>query len=347
MSSPRVGYVPYSADLRQPGDRRRFVHYARRRGIDFEIFDAARTYDVVVLSARADIGGWSRSPKSSPKLVFDVVDSYLEEPSFAIRPVLRGVLKYLGRETRSLHLNYRRELVRMLCRADAVVCSTVEQRDRYLEYCDNVHPILDIQTEVLSASKTDFGVGDTVHLVWEGLPYTLGGLAEIAGALKSVALWCPLELHVVTAPHAPRVMGRHWPRVTRDLAPDVGIPTTFYDWHPQTLAAVATACDLAVIPLPLDDPFAAAKSENKLLSFWRMGLPVLASATPAYLRTMADAGQALCCRTADEWDRLLRELIIDEDRRRSASQSGSAFAEQVHGEDVLLEKWDAVLESIL
>ena len=46
----RYGYVPYSSSLEMPGDRRRFVHYARRRGLDFEIADPSRAYDAVVLS---------------------------------------------------------------------------------------------------------------------------------------------------------------------------------------------------------------------------------------------------------------------------------------------------------
>ena len=51
----RVGYAPLSPSLEQPGDRRRFVYYAQRRGIEFEIADPAKDYDVVVVSQRADI----------------------------------------------------------------------------------------------------------------------------------------------------------------------------------------------------------------------------------------------------------------------------------------------------
>ena len=55
----------------------------------------------------------------------------------------------------------------------------------------------------------------------------------------------------------------------------------------ETVSVIATACDLAVIPLPLDRPLERNKPETKLISFWRMGLPVVTSATPAYVRDHA------------------------------------------------------------
>jgi hypothetical protein len=38
----RVGYAANSPDLSAPGDRRRFVAYAERRGIAFELADPGR-----------------------------------------------------------------------------------------------------------------------------------------------------------------------------------------------------------------------------------------------------------------------------------------------------------------
>ena len=54
----RIGYVPYSNALDRPGDRRRFAYYASKRGIQFKIADPAKEYDLVILSARADISVW-------------------------------------------------------------------------------------------------------------------------------------------------------------------------------------------------------------------------------------------------------------------------------------------------
>ena len=45
------------------------------------------------------------------------------------------------------------------------------------------------------------------------------------------------------------------------------------------MPALVTEADIAVIPIDLSDPVAQAKPENKLMILWRLGMPVIASAT--------------------------------------------------------------------
>ena len=47
--------MPYSSSFIKPGDRRRFVAYARARNLAFEVADPAERYDLVVLSETADL----------------------------------------------------------------------------------------------------------------------------------------------------------------------------------------------------------------------------------------------------------------------------------------------------
>ena len=84
----RVGYAPYDASLSQPADRRRFPFYAERRGIQFELADPSREYDLVVVTPRADLGAWSRYRPGRSKLVFDIVDSYLAIPRTNLKAIL-------------------------------------------------------------------------------------------------------------------------------------------------------------------------------------------------------------------------------------------------------------------
>jgi hypothetical protein len=48
----------------------------------------------------------------------------------------------------------------MCRRADAVVCSTEEQRRQLLALCPNVHVILDAHGELGSVVKSDYLMGD-------------------------------------------------------------------------------------------------------------------------------------------------------------------------------------------
>jgi len=343
----RVGYVPYSPTLDEPGDRRRFGFYAERRGVPFEIARPDEDYDVVVLCATADIGTWRRRPPGRPKLVYDLIDSYLALPRFDPTSLLRGAAKFAARQTQSLVLDYRKAIEDMCRRADAVVCSTEEQRAQILALCDEVHVILDAHTELGGGHKTDFAIGDTVHLVWEGLPYTLTGFGGIAEALRELASERPVALHLVTDLSFAKYARRFGHVSTETMARRI-LPSTYvYQWNHHLLPRIVTGCDVAVIPLDLSDPLARGKPENKLLIFWRLGLPTITSATPAYRRTMQGCGLDLTCTTAQDWIATLRRVIVDEDLRQSASRLGRNYVDAHHSVDGLLARWDHVFESVL
>jgi hypothetical protein len=55
----RVGYVPYSRDLSNPSDRRRFCSWAAKRNVAFEIAKPDEKYDVVIVTPGGDITRWA------------------------------------------------------------------------------------------------------------------------------------------------------------------------------------------------------------------------------------------------------------------------------------------------
>src|SRR5256885_5448772 len=146
LRSLRIGYVPYTRDLCYAGDRRRFCYYAHKRNIAFELAKPSESYDIVVVTERGDLGTWSAYQRGNAKIVYSLINRYLAVPAWDPKGVLRGVAKYVTRETRHLQLNYWRAMEAMCERADAVVCTTEEQRQDILPHCDNVHIILDIPT---------------------------------------------------------------------------------------------------------------------------------------------------------------------------------------------------------
>jgi hypothetical protein len=104
---------------------------------------------------------------------------------------------------------------------------------------------------------------------------------------------------------------------------------------------------VAIIPLDLSDPFAAGKPENKVLLFWRMGVPAVVSASPAYARAMAGAGLDGACSSADDWCRALESLVTQESARAEAGRRSRAYAEANFSETQLLARWDAMFASLL
>ncbi|MDQ3228537.1 MAG: hypothetical protein M3Q13_02210, partial [Pseudomonadota bacterium] len=250
FGAARVGYVPYSRTLDAPGDRRRFVHYARKRGISFEIADPRKDYDVVVLSSTADISVWSGYTKA--KIVYEIIDSYLALPRTNAKARLRGLFKFLSRQSKYPQLDHWNAIARMCRRADAVICSTEEQRRDILKFCPDVHVILDVHVGVTRVAKTDYSAHQPFRLVWEGLPQNLASLQLIRPALQQLHARHPLELHVVTDASYYRHLGRYGKTDTLQELQRLLPEARFHAWNENDCAQIICSCDLAVIPLPLD-----------------------------------------------------------------------------------------------
>ena len=343
----RIGYSTLRDQPTGPGDRRRFVRYAQQRGLAWETARPGREYDVVVSSVGGDLSAWVKLPRRT-RLVIDMVDSYLSRPGLDVRAALRGVFKYVAGHTRHLHLDFRRLLMDSLRRADAVICSTEEQAASIRAHSANVHTILDIQSEAVRQVKLDYARGERLQLVWEGMALNLHTFREVAAPLRQFAARHPLTLHLVTDLECPRGSTYLWKRPTRDVVREViGIDdVVLHEWQPERVSQVASASDLALIPIPLGVSFLRGKPENKLLLFWRLGVPALTSRTPAYERVMKRVGLDLTCETSQDWLRMLERLAGDEGLRRDAGERGRALAELEYGEPVLLAKWDGVFQSL-
>ena len=345
LSNMKIGYVPYSPTFEQPGDRRRFVHYARSRGIDFEIADPSKRYDVVVLSERADISIWGNYPHG--KLVFDLIDSYLAVERTDIKGWLRGTAKFLTRQSKYFQFNYWRAIEQMCRRSAAVICTTEEQARDIVPFCPNTHIVLDAHGMVARQVKSDYRAGTPFRLVWEGLPHTLDSLQIVSPVIKRIARTYPLEIHVVTDMEYLRYLGRFGRAKTSGILSRFLPEAILHEWREETCAQIIQSCDLALIPLCLSDPFSAGKPENKLLLLWKMGMPVVTSATPAYRRAMGRAGVDLCCVDEMDWERALLRCIENESFRREVAASGHMEANTRYSEENNLLAWDNVFRSIL
>lgn len=350
IANLRFGYVPGSPGADAPGDRRRFAGWAARRGVRFDILgrpDAATDrYDVVVLTQLADISAWQRYAGRA-RLVYDTVDAYLSLPRTDPKAVLRGAAKSALGQLRYPALDWWKLLRGMCRRAAAVVCATDEQQALIARDCANVHVVLDLHGAEVPARKTSWQAGTPFRLVWDGLPENVVHFRLLERPLRELGRTRRVALDLVTAPHYYSFMGRFGRRDTLATARRWITDVTLHAWSPDTVARVAQQADCAVIPLDLADPLARGKPANKLLFFWRLGLPAVVSATPAYRAAMAAAGTGTHCASEDDWYAALDRLAGDEAARRESAQRGQAWAEREHGDERILERWDRVIASVL
>ena len=343
-SCPKIGYVPVTSLLTHPSDYRRFVGYAKARGLQFEEASREEKYDLVVLSCQADISVWHDYPYG--KVVYDLIDSYLAIPSGNVKGMLRGLAKFAVRQNRHLRINYWDAIRDMCRRSDAVVCTTIMQRKDIRPYCKNAHIVLDNHSEVATVRKKDYAAGEPFKLVWEGLPSNVSQLEVLRDVLRQLSERYPIELHLVTDMEGARFLGKFGKHSSKKAAQKIFDHAILHRWDKETCAKTICSCDAAIIPIDLNNPFVAGKPENKLLLLWRMGMPVVASGTPAYVRAMSEAGLQLTCSDDEEWIERLGMVITDPEFRRNAGESGVRYVSEHFSEAIILDQWDDVFRSI-
>lgn len=347
VRSLKIGWLPASDDFSHPADQRTFWHYAKARGLKWEIARLDQHYDVVYLSQRADITQWSLYDKG--KIIYELSDAYLaESQQLAFKPLFRGLAKFMIRQNRYLSLSYRKALERMLQRADAVFCGTDEQRKLIEPFNRNIHRLVAFHEDLIRVVKPSYQSASPFRFVWEGLP-ALTGFKSIVPILATLKKRHDFTLHLITDLKRGRYLNHFFPIETKSnvdrMFPFAGV--FLYEWNPHLLSSIVTSCDLALIPIPLGHPFWAGKPANKLLLFWRMGMPVLTSATRAYTKEMSLCGLDMVCSTSEEWKEKIEKYMKDEGARAEASIKAKAFVESEYSEEKLLARWDAAFSSIL
>lgn len=347
LSSALIGYAGYARSCTGPGDRRRFLAYAKQRGLSFRHPALDDDCELVVVTQSADLPGWTaRKRKAGNKLhlVLDLVDAYFQESRLAPR-LLMGIGRYYERRDSRLSPDFLETLRRACSVADGILCSTLEQREIILRYNDNVEVSFDWFGDELCPPKREYGRGRRLKLVWEGQAVTLRNVQELREPLNT--LKDEVELHVVTDETVPRWLRRYGRHPSRDLLNGIECPIILSRWDKADFSRRIIDADVAIIPMDLDHPIIRAKPENKLVLFWKLGMPVLVAPTPAYRRAMGAAGLDMLCETPADWLAHLRSLAAAPPERLSElGRLGYEHATLAYDDAAFRRPYDRVLTKL-
>ena len=348
----RFAYIPYRSGSSSPGDRRRFPRIATEYDLNWEEYREGGEYDVIYATSNADLTSFHRTLPGGPKLVFEMVDSYLDVEGFDPKGLIRGLGKWVLKHHAHLEWSYGETVRKAARRADLVVCSTPEQKHEYEKLNSNVHAILDMHDEIGPPnSKAVPDDTDGLHLFWEGIGLTVNQFHVVAPVLRQLASEMPIHVHFVTDLSYKVVNAPLPPFSTKRLIQKtLGSGIKFYlsEWNPFTVRALASRCHLGLIPLDHERPLYRAKPENKLLIMWRLGLPVVTSATAAYQRVMSEyGGPDWSCQDRKSWDRNLREALSNDALRSQAQRSGLRYITETASVDKLMGSWIQALSTLV
>ena len=346
LDNIKIGYWPCSYSVDRPDDRRRFYYFAKENQIKFELFDSKSSYDIVVLSQNSDIGLLPSLKKKNTKVIYDCIDSYVAD-EFSFKGRLRGLAKFLNKDTKKLYWNYARTLKRKLPEFDAIICASEEQRLKLLEYSNNVHAIPDMLNDGHIESKKIYDTSHKIKIVWEGLGTNAFHLRILKSTILSLSNKHNLELHLVTDPFYFKHMNRFSKRSTIDEVKDICDKVFLHKWEKDTFSKKIIDCDLAIIPLNQGNALAYGKPENKLISLWKMGMPVVTANTDSYKRVMKEAKIDLNCNDENEWIKNINSLIESKDFRQEVAKKGLDFSEENYSKEVVLKKWHQLFSSVI
>ncbi|HUW88544.1 MAG TPA: hypothetical protein VMW30_09285 [Candidatus Paceibacterota bacterium] len=350
MRRIRIGYVPISQDLSAPGDRRRVAFWAKNRGHEI-VLDLNEPYDVLLLSERSNLSAYKKETSGAP-IVFDLVDGYLATES-VLHDWFRGTSKVLAGQLSGTPKPFTKFVANLCSQSAAVICSSTEQREMILTYSTNVHVILDSHEEMPLLPFGDHSQNSTQppQILWEGMPATLAGVAQIREALENLQKSRGIHLNFVTDPNYYRLLGKFFSGQTSSLLRrslhGAYESSEIIPWTQSNLVDAARRSTASIIPIQLQNKLQFMKPENRLLIMWRLGLPCLTSSSPAYKRVAMSAGTDTICETPKEWESKLSQVLEDHEFARDVVTRGQNYLAQNHNSEILLSKWDQAFQSVL
>lgn len=328
--------------------------WARSQGTDLNL-DHPLESEVLVLSNAANFNYWIK--RARQPVVLDLVDGYLGEHPPFIKDVARNILRSLRGTSDLRWITYTKHLREACRKSTAVIVASKEQRDVIQKYNKNVFVILDDHTELESESLREPANANESNqgnipgaLFWEGFGYTLKFFQDIAKELDQFLLESGWSMYLLTSEKFPRWGGYLGTVQTHKLIakwfPLSSNKIQIIPWTVENVVRYAGISTLGLIPVDTNDKFATLKPENKLLSMWRLGLPVLFSNTPAYSRVARESNQEEACLKSDEWFTALKTLSQSKGDLQKLRDLGMGFISTHHTHDILVGKWSQTLAEV-
>lgn len=339
----KIGYVPYLPDLSQPGDRRRFPYFAKRNNVAFNVAEKNKHYDIILLTASANLSQWLIYKKKHPetRFIFEMTDSLIFSPD-NFNSLFKGIGRFiLGKEER-LYINYKKLLLKWLRIADVVICSSTELKKIIEQWNKNVVISLDYFQSEIKFSKSNYEINEKMKLVWEGQSVVFSQLLHFKDVFEKVNSFC--ELHIITDEKFPSYGGLIKQNVDI-IIKKLPIKTIFHKWEIYNNYKILSQFDCGIIPLDKKNAFGWHKPANKLISFWFTGLPTIVSDTPAYTELMTMAGNKMYCSNTKEWISKIKELAsMKAAERECIAKNNLQFVKNRYSDEALDLIWDCVFD---
>lgn len=342
----KVGYVPYSADLSHPGDRRRLGFWAHKTHNRLEINEPLNS-DVLVLSNAANFNYWIKRAKQP--VILDLVDAYFGETPNILEDFGRNVIRSVSGSSSFKWYRYSKHISYAIKCAKYVVVASEEQAKFIDKLGGKPFVIRDSHQELESEHvNSELKSDNQIRILWEGFGYTFKHFKVLSNSLDNALEENDWFLDIVSTAKFPRWGGKfgeiNLQEEVKKLFPISFKRIEIIPWTIQNLKNCASKSDLAIIPIDLTDSFAKLKSENKLLSMWSLELSTFVSATPSYRRVLEKADLEHFIVEGD-WSLAIKNYLISNTHKMRDKQKIKNYLYRYHTNEIIVANWNKVLNS--
>ncbi|WP_304236032.1 hypothetical protein [Jiulongibacter sediminis] len=240
----------------------------------------------------------------------------------------------------------------MIDNSDVVICGSEEQKKLLDELHNNVKIVRDYFYDDINIVKSRYELNKPgeLNVLWEGLSH--GGkeifklLKEILNSVDSLKI----NVHIVCDSEYCQLGSSYFCRSTykvlKHIFKNSSVSFHHYDWCSSTFSSIATACDIAVIPIP-DNEFMKKKPENKLIFLWLMGIPVISSDIDSYKRVMSEASLDYYCSDLSDWKNKLESLASSRSERLKYMNNVNTYLKANYSKESIFQMNEAIFFSNL
>jgi len=349
VKKQKIRFIPRTDDPDNPVDRMRcfnVIQGLKKRGYDVGLYQEAQEVDALV-TLSLDLARWSdlyeQCFHSNVPVILDLAENEFERSAKFTRKKTVNFVSDLLKVRRTLGkiqgFFKRREFDRgffpFVKKCSAVVgCSRIIVRDaqRYVSHSYFIPDAVDHNNYPI---KKEYSQKDKYTIGWVGMASELQCLLPVNKTLQRLQKVYGIDIAIITS--------TDYKRLSHSAVRQFAFHFDFVEWGLDNVARSLASCDIGIAPLPHD----SYKSSNKVITYWAVGLPVVASPTYEYSQIIVHGKNGFIAKSKKDWECLLEELLLDGERRRKVGLEGLKASTKYCTIDKVAQEWTQVLSEVL
>jgi len=344
-----IRFIPRTDDPDNPVDRMRcfnVIQGLRAKGYDVGLYKGGDELDALV-TLSLDFSRWSdlyeQCFHSNVPVILDLAENEFERSAKLTRKKTLALISALGDLRRTLEkiqgFFRRREFDQgffpFVKKCSAVVgCSRIIVRDAQ-SYARCGYFIPDAVDHNNYQARKEYTQKEPYTIGWVGVPTGLHFLLPPNKALQHLQKKYGVGITLITSPD--------YEHLSREAVRQFAFQFEFVQWGLDSVAGSLTSCDIGIAPLPHD----SYKSNNKVVTYWAVGLPVVASPTYEYSQVIVHGENGFIAKNNKDWECFLEKLLLDGELRRELGLAGLHVAGKHYTIEKVTEQWARVLTEVL